>query len=81
MKLPRDTDARELIAALRRIGYRVVRQSGSHIRLETDTPKPHALTIPNHSPLKLGTLSAILNDIAGHRNLSKEELVRMLFDK
>lgn len=33
MKLPRDTDARELIKALQRIGYQVVRQSGSHIRL------------------------------------------------
>ena len=30
MKLPRDTDARELIKALQRIGYHVVRQSGSH---------------------------------------------------
>ncbi|HET6906130.1 MAG TPA: type II toxin-antitoxin system HicA family toxin [Rhodanobacteraceae bacterium] len=49
MKLPRDTDARELIKALQRIGYQVVRQSGSHIRLQTEQPKPHALTIPNHS--------------------------------
>lgn len=40
MKLPRDTDARELIKALRRIGYRVVRQSGSDIRLQTEQPKP-----------------------------------------
>jgi predicted RNA binding protein YcfA (HicA-like mRNA interferase family) len=52
MKLPRDTDARELIEALQRIGYDVVRQSGSHIRLQTEQPKPHSLTIPNHSPLK-----------------------------
>ncbi len=28
MKLPRDMDAPELITALQRIGYRVVRQSG-----------------------------------------------------
>ncbi len=32
MKLPRDMDAPELIKALKRIGYRVVRQS-------TPTPK------------------------------------------
>ncbi|HET6912905.1 MAG TPA: type II toxin-antitoxin system HicA family toxin [Rhodanobacteraceae bacterium] len=76
MKLPRDTDARELIKALQRIGYQVVRQSGSHIRLQTEQPKPHALTIPNHSPLKLGTLSAILNDVARHREMDKEELLR-----
>ena len=79
MKLPRDTDARELIKALQRIGYEVVRQSGSHIRLRTEQPKPHSLTIPNHSPLKLGTLSAILSDVAQHRDIEKEELLRVLF--
>ena len=42
MKLHRDMDAPELIKALERIGYRVVRQSGSHIRLQADQPKPHA---------------------------------------
>ena len=81
MKLPRDMDARELIKALQRIGYHVVRQSGSHIRLQTEQPKAHALTIPNHFPLKLGTLSAILGDVAQHRNIDKEELLRLLFDK
>lgn len=58
MKLPRDMDAPELTKALQRIGYRVVRQSGSHIRPQSDQPKPHALTIPNHAPLKLGKLAA-----------------------
>ena len=33
MKLPRDMDAPDLIKALQGIGYQVVRQSGSHIRL------------------------------------------------
>ena len=51
MKLPRDLDALELIKALQGIGYRVVRQTGSHIRLQRDFPTPHALTIPNHSPI------------------------------
>jgi len=81
MKPPRDTDARELINALQRIGYQVVRQSGSHIRLQTERPKPHSLTIPNHSPLKLGTLSAILSDVAQHRDTDKEDLLRLLFGK
>ncbi len=81
MRLPRDTDARELVKALQRVGYRVVRQSGSHIRLQAEQPKPHALTIPNHSPLKLGTLSAILGDVARQRDMDKEELLRQLFGK
>lgn len=34
MRLPRDMDAPELIRSLQRIGYRVVRQSGSHIRFK-----------------------------------------------
>lgn len=79
MKLPRDMDVPELIKALQRIGYHVVRQSGSHIRLQTDQPQPHALTVPKHSPLKLGTLSAILSDVAGQRDLSKDALLRLLF--
>jgi predicted RNA binding protein YcfA (HicA-like mRNA interferase family) len=81
MKLPRDMDAQELIKALARLGYRVVRQSGSHIRLQADHPKPHALTIPNHSPLKLGTLMAILNDVAQHHDLSRDDLIARLLDR
>ena len=79
MRLPRDVDAADLIRALSRIGYRVVRQSGSHVRLQTEAPKSHALTVPNHSPLKLGTLSAILADVAAQRGLSKAELLEALF--
>lgn len=79
MKLPRDMDAPQLIKALQRIGYRVVRQSGSHVRLQADHPERHALTVPNHSPLKLGTLSAILSDVAGHRRVDKDELLQQLF--
>lgn len=78
MKFPRDMDAPELIKALQRIGYQVVRQSGSHVRLQSTHPQPHALTIPNHSPLKIGTLSAILGDIARHRDTTKEALIDRL---
>lgn len=81
MRLPRDMDAPELIKALQRIGYRVVRQSGSHIRLQADQPKLHALTIPNHSPLKLGTLSAILSEVAQYRGTTKDELIETLLDR
>jgi predicted RNA binding protein YcfA (HicA-like mRNA interferase family) len=72
-------DAPELIKALRRIGYELVRQSGSHIRLRCDQPVAHALTVPNHAPIKLGTLAAIVQDIASTRRISKEELIRQLW--
>ena len=81
MKLPRNMDAPELIKALERIGYRTVRQSGSHIRLQSSESKPHALTIPNHSPLRVGTLSAILSDVAQHRGLTKDALIDLLSDR
>ena len=81
MKLPRDMDAPELIKALQRLGYRVVRQSGSHIRLQTDQPKPHALTIPNHSPLKVGTLSTILAAVCEVQELSRSDLFEILFNQ
>lgn len=79
MRLPRDLDADELIKALQRIGYRAVRQSGSHIRLQRDLPTPHALTIPRHSPLKIGTLSSILGDVAAASEVSREALLEALF--
>ena len=79
MKLPRNLDAKELVKALKALGYRQVRQTGSHIRLETDQPSIHAVTIPNHSPLRVGTLAAILADIAAHHQLSREQLLDRLF--
>ena len=52
MKLPRDVSGRDLVKVLvRDWGYRQVHQVGSHIILQTDTPQPHRLSIPDHSPL------------------------------
>lgn len=78
MKLPRDTDAADLVKALSRLGYRVVRQSGSHIRLQCTDPL-HSLTIPNHRPLRIGTLAAIVADVAARRRLDKEALAKLLW--
>ena len=78
MRLPRDVDSDQLVKALNRLGYRVVRQSGSHIRLQCDDPA-HAITVPDHRPLKIGTLSAILSEIATRREIDKAELIDLLF--
>lgn len=77
MKLPRDMDAAQLIRSLERVGYRVVRQSGSHIRLQCDDPA-HAVTVPNHRPLRVGTLASIVADVASARTLDRDELLAML---
>ena len=78
MKLPRDLSGSELAKALSRIGYRVTRQSGSHIRLTIDVPSQHHVTVPAHDPLKVGTLFGILNDVAAHLKIDRDELLRRL---
>ena len=79
MKIPRDLTGEALIKLLKPLGYSVSRQSGSHIRLTTSQNGEHHITVPNHKPLKIGTLAAIISDIAGHFNKTKEELFKELF--
>jgi predicted RNA binding protein YcfA (HicA-like mRNA interferase family) len=79
MKLPRDISCKELILSLKKLGYEVVRQKGSHIRLVTLLKGKHYVTVPNHSSIKIGTLSGIINDVAAHFNKSKEEIINELF--
>jgi len=78
MKLPRDLSGPELARLLRAAGYEVTRQTGSHLRLTTEQQGEHHVTIPNHSPLKVGTLSGILNEISEHLGISRNELVERL---
>jgi predicted RNA binding protein YcfA (HicA-like mRNA interferase family) len=50
-----------IIRALQRDGWVVVRQRGSHIRLQKHTPSETLkLTVPAHRPVKRSTLSHIL---------------------
>jgi predicted RNA binding protein YcfA (HicA-like mRNA interferase family) len=79
VKLPRDVSGTELAGKLEALGYRVDRQAGSHLRLTTKVNGEHHVTIPAHAPLKLGTLNAILRDIAAHHGLSRDALLRTLF--
>ncbi|MCL1469309.1 type II toxin-antitoxin system HicA family toxin [Argonema antarcticum] len=79
MKLPRDLSGEALVKALITLGYIVDHQTGSHIRLTTQKNGEHHITIPNHSPIKIGTLSAILRDIEDHFELTREQLLTELF--
>jgi len=80
MKLPRDLAGAQLAKALARVGYSATRQSGSHLRLTTASPSEHHVTIPLHDPLRIGTLAAILADVAAHQEISRDELLDRLFD-
>ena len=75
MKLPRDVSGDDLAKALKVLGYQVTRQTGSHMRLTTTEGGEHHLTIPRHDPLRIGTFAAILDDVAMHFQLSRDELL------
>jgi predicted RNA binding protein YcfA (HicA-like mRNA interferase family) len=81
MRLPRDLGGLELAQLLRRYGYDITRQTGSHLRLTTQQHGQHHITIPQHKPLRLGTLNAILKDIATHLELELDVLLKSLLDK
>lgn len=66
MKIPRDVGGDELAGLLKRYGYEATRQVGSHIRLTTSQGGEHHVTIPQHKPLRVGTLNSILKDVAEH---------------
>lgn len=42
-------------------------------------PSQHHITIPNHAPLRVGTLAAILYSVADHQKMSREDLLNQLF--
>ena len=55
-RLPR-LSGREIVRALERLGFEVVRQRGSHIVLRRDSA---GCVVPDHREVKVGTLAGIL---------------------
>ncbi len=80
MRLPRDLSGKDLAQALKVFGYETVRQTGSHLRLTTFGKGEHHITIPLHPSLRMGTLAAILSEVSEHFQLSREELIKKLFE-
>ncbi|WP_072620822.1 type II toxin-antitoxin system HicA family toxin [Spirulina major] len=72
-KLPPITGT-ELMAALQKIGFDLIRQKGSHVRLKH--PDGRVVTVPTHAGKTLGKglLLKILRDAA----LSKDDLIKLL---
>jgi len=82
LRLPRDLSGHELIQLLRRYGYEPTRQAGSHIRLESSLRgHTHRITVPDHADLRLGTLSAILSDVADYLDIERSKLEEEIFEK
>lgn len=70
---------KKLISFLTEMGYRVVRQRGSHVRLEKSTEAGvHKITIPNHDPIAKGTLNDILTKVSVWNQMPKMKLIDRL---
>jgi predicted RNA binding protein YcfA (HicA-like mRNA interferase family) len=79
MKLPRDLSGADLAQTLcKHYDYRRLHQQGSHIILETDRPSRHRISIPNHNPLRVGTLNAILRAVARVQGVEKGDILQRL---
>ena len=77
-KLPQVSGS-DLVKLLQSLGYEVVRQRGSHIRLKKITALgEHAITIPAHKVIAKGTLSDIIGRVSLWNNIPREELNRRL---
>ena len=69
-KLPRVSGA-ALVAALERLGFEKLRQSGSHVIMRRGSK---GCVIPMHSELKVGTLAGVLRQA----DVSREEFISVL---
>jgi predicted RNA binding protein YcfA (HicA-like mRNA interferase family) len=78
MKLPRGVSADRLVRVLEHLGYEVLRQKGSHIRLRHPGPPVHLITVPKHAAMKTGTLHGILSEVALMRAIAIEVLAELL---
>lgn len=58
-RLPR-LSGREVVNALREVGYELDHQRGSHMVLRNVAPPHRRLTIPDHKEVAKGTLRAII---------------------
>jgi predicted RNA binding protein YcfA (HicA-like mRNA interferase family) len=77
MKVPRDLSGAHLIKVLcRDWAYIQVHQEGSHVILQTESPRHQRLSVPNHDPLRVGTLNAIV--LASHKGVDRQVVLDSL---
>jgi len=77
-KLPQVSGSK-LVWLLQSLGYEVVRQRGSHVRLrKLMLQGEHTITVPLHKVLAKGTLNDILSRVSLWNNIPKENLIEKL---
>ena len=81
MKLPRDLSGTEVARRLaRHYGYRVTRSRGSHMTVTLSAEaQQHQVTVPRHRDVRIGTLDAIIADVAAFLGLPKQAVRDTLF--
>lgn len=72
-KLPRNVKGKQLIIALEKLGFKVVRKKGSHFRLSHSDGRWTQVAL-HPKPIPQGTLRAILRQI----DMTAEDLVKLL---
>ena len=70
-KYPRDLPGSAIIRALQRMGFEVIFQKGSHVRLRRETS---LVTVPRHKAVRVGTLAEILRQA----DITLDELLNKL---
>jgi len=69
----------KLIKVLSRLGYEIIRQKGSHVRLRKSTAAgDHNITVPLHDELAKGTFNDIISDVSIWNGISKDAIIEML---
>lgn len=77
-KLPQ-VSGQDIISLLEKLGYQIIRQKGSHIRLSRVTGVgEHNLTVPNHKVIAKGTLNDIITKVSLWNNISKDALLKQI---
>ncbi len=71
--LPR-ISGREVVKALKQLGYKKDRQKGSHIVLRQKIAPHRRVTVPDHKEVAKGTLRAIIRETG----LTVEEFIDLL---
>jgi predicted RNA binding protein YcfA (HicA-like mRNA interferase family) len=70
---------RSLVRLLASLGYEVVRQKGSHIRVrKRNELGEHNLTVPDHDVIAKGTLNDLLARVSLWNGIPKETLIERL---
>ena len=65
--------ADKVVKALKHAGFKIVRQSGSHIHLWNNESRT-LVTVPNHPELAKGTLSSIIKQ----SKMSRDEFLKLV---